>query len=120
MPTDTGRFLASAARAAPSADSSQPFDFSWNGREFVVSFSVTRTQGKLFDASSPATLLSLGACLENVDAALCALGLSGGWHLKTSPAPSASSLPRSPRSSRPDGCRACASSMRFAKALDLP
>ena len=82
IPTDSARFLAEAARAAPSADNSQPLDFSWDGREFVVSYSHARGTDKLYGPQSHLTLLAVGACLENVDAAMSALGIGGKWKLE--------------------------------------
>ena len=79
MHAEIAHFLAKAARAAPSADNSQPLDFSWDGRRFIVSFSRTRGEGKLFGPGSHSTLLALGACIENIDTAMASVGIRGRW-----------------------------------------
>lgn len=81
MQTDIAHFLAEASRSAPSADNSQPLDFSWDGRQFLVSFSQARGAGKLFGPQSHPTLLALGACLENIDDALAACSARGTWSI---------------------------------------
>lgn len=80
-PADLGHFLALAARAAPSADNSQPLDFRWDGRRFAIAFSQSRGAGKLFGPQSHPTLLAVGAAMGNIDAAAEGLGASGSWEI---------------------------------------
>lgn len=86
-PAEIARFLASAARAAPSADNSQPLDFSWDGRLFSVAYNRARGKDKLFGPHSHATLLAVGACIENIETALASLGLSGELRIDAMAAP---------------------------------
>lgn len=51
---------------APSADNSQPWRFEWNGNLLSVIYDIDRVQGQTFPANNPATLLSLGATIENI------------------------------------------------------
>ena len=53
----------------------------------IVAYSQARGKNKLFDAHSHSTLLTLGACLENIDSSLASLGLSGQWQIDVSAAP---------------------------------
>lgn len=79
MPSETARFLATTARAAPSADNSQPLRFVWDGVRFTVLFDNVRCAAKLFGAESHPTLLTVGACFENLDSAVKAMGSGGRW-----------------------------------------
>lgn len=67
--------LLRAARAAPSADNSQPWCFSVGERMFSVAFDSERTGDGIFGPTSPATLLAVGALLENIQATARALGM---------------------------------------------
>lgn len=58
--------LIHAGRTAPSADNSQPWRFESHGNSLSVIYDFARVQGQTFPANSPATLLSLGATIENI------------------------------------------------------
>lgn len=58
------RYLVDAARHAPSADNSQPFDFVWDGGELAICFSRERGGAGIFGATAHATLLAFGAVVE--------------------------------------------------------
>ena len=58
--------LIRSGRTAPSADNSQPWCFEWDGSSLAVIYDFARVQGQTFPANSPATLLSLGATIENI------------------------------------------------------
>lgn len=51
---------------APSADNSQPWHFIWDGSLLSIKYDTPRVEGKTFPANNPATLLSLGAAIENI------------------------------------------------------
>ena len=55
-----------AARAAPSADNSQPWNLRYNGDQLSIDYDVERLEGTLFPKSHPATLLALGCVIENL------------------------------------------------------
>lgn len=65
------RTLMEAGRAAPSADNSQPWAFGWDGQRLRVR---AREAGG-FPPDAHATLLSVGAVLENIEQAAAALGV---------------------------------------------
>ena len=56
--------LVALAHTAPSADNSQPWHFMWDGTCLSLKYDFQRVAGKTFPASSPATLLSMGAVIE--------------------------------------------------------
>ncbi|MEE9354949.1 MAG: hypothetical protein V3U75_05105 [Methylococcaceae bacterium] len=58
--------LVNAAHFAPSADNSQPLGYSWNGQWLSVFYDSLRVEGRTFGPKSPATLLTVGAALENI------------------------------------------------------
>jgi hypothetical protein len=60
------RILLRAASVAPSADNSQPWCFSVGERMFSVAFDKERAGDGFFGPTSPATLLAVGALLENI------------------------------------------------------
>ena len=64
--SDIAKYLAQCGHQAPSADNSQPWHFVWDGTKLTVQYDAKRVQGKTFVAKSPATLLSLGATIENI------------------------------------------------------
>ncbi|MBK1726602.1 hypothetical protein [Halorhodospira neutriphila] len=66
------RALVEAGRAAPSADNSQPWAFEWDGQRLRVR---AREAGG-FPPDAHATLLSVGAVLENLEQAAAALGVA--------------------------------------------
>lgn len=66
-------YLVQAAHHAPSADNSQPWHFDWDGQSLSISYDGDRVKNSTFPADSPATLLTLGAVLENLSQAADAL-----------------------------------------------
>jgi hypothetical protein len=66
LTTITVRKLAELAHTAPSADNSQPWRLSWDGETLAIAYDTERVSGKTFPADSPATLLSIGAVVENI------------------------------------------------------
>lgn len=65
-------YLLEAARCAPSADNSQPWQLRWNGRTLAVGYDGTRVKNVTFAPENPATLLAMGALLENLQQAAAA------------------------------------------------
>ena len=63
---DTIKLLVQSGLKAPSADNSQPWCFKWDGNSLSMIYDFARVQGQTFPANSPATLLSLGATIENI------------------------------------------------------
>ena len=59
-------YLCEAARWAPSADNSQPWRLSWDGEGLAVRYDTARVQNLSFPPESPATLVAMGALLENL------------------------------------------------------
>jgi hypothetical protein len=72
---DDIRILLRAARAAPSADNSQPWCFSLGERMFSVAFDSERTGDCFFGPTSPATLLAVGGLAENIRETARVLGI---------------------------------------------
>ncbi|MFV0278878.1 MAG: hypothetical protein ACK5HY_17095, partial [Parahaliea sp.] len=68
--------LVRAAHAAPSADNTQPWHFSWDGRQLAVRYDAARVAGKTFPCDNPATLLSIGAAIESLLVAAAQLGFT--------------------------------------------
>lgn len=75
MDADWVRELVSIALRAPSADNSQPWTLRWDGRELAIGFAQRAESQGAFEASSHATLLSVGAVLEHLQSALGANGV---------------------------------------------
>lgn len=75
------RYLVDAARHAPSADNSQPFDFAWDGNALSICFSKKRCGTGIFGEVAHATLLSLGAAVECIVQAAeeARVGLVWNW-----------------------------------------
>ena len=69
------KILLRAARAAPSADNSQPWCFSLGERMFSVAFDSERAGDCFFGPTSPATLLAVGGLLENIRETARVLGI---------------------------------------------
>jgi len=69
------RILLRAARAAPSADNSQPWCFGLGERMFSVAFDSERAGDRFFGPTSPATLLAVGGLLENIRETARVLGI---------------------------------------------
>jgi hypothetical protein len=73
------RQLAAAGASAPSADNSQPWRLRWDGSELALSYAQRHEGHGVFGPSSHATLLSVGAVLENLHAALAANAIPAVW-----------------------------------------
>jgi hypothetical protein len=71
--------LAAVAVRAPSADNSQPWALRWDGNELSIDFALRDKTRSLFPADSHATLLSVGAVTEHVQAALITNGIAANW-----------------------------------------
>lgn len=69
-------YLGMAGCHAPSADNSQPWQIRWNGEVLEVVYDSPRASGTTFDRDDPATLLAMGAVIENINQAALAIGLS--------------------------------------------
>ena len=72
-------YIIRAGHAAPSADNTQPWRFSWDGAALSVSFDEARCGGGLFKASSPAVLLAMGAVIENMVLASSLVNSTVNW-----------------------------------------
>jgi hypothetical protein len=75
------QFLSQAAHQAPSADNSQPWQLSWHNQRITVSYDTLRVSQKTFPADNLATLLTMGAVLENISQAASAAELSFTSHM---------------------------------------
>ena len=73
---DNIRILLRAAQAAPSADNCQPWHFSWDGKTLSIRYDTERVHKRTFPPESPATLLAIGAVIENISQAAEFCGLS--------------------------------------------
>lgn len=78
--SEVARYLAGAARLAPSADNSQPFDFIWDGTALSICFSQKRSGTGVFGENAHAILLALGAAVECISQAADAAKLEVRWH----------------------------------------
>ncbi len=76
MPIQTIKLLISAAVQAPSPDNSQPCHFTWDGKYLTLSYDYERVGGTTFAPDNPATLLSVGAIIENLLQAADHLGVN--------------------------------------------
>lgn len=79
------RKIAEIGHQAPSADNTQPWRMAWDGTELGIFYDVARATGKTFPAESPATLLSIGALIENIMSATTARQLQPQLHLADNP-----------------------------------
>lgn len=68
--------LASAGHSAPSADNSQPWCFRWDGRALAIHYDTARVGGKTFPPDNPATLMAVGAVLDNIQNESDRLGIA--------------------------------------------
>jgi len=66
MLKDLGLFFARCCQSAPSADNSQPCHVDWHPPKLVLRYDTARVSGLTFPAESQATLLSVGATIENI------------------------------------------------------
>jgi len=71
--------LAATAIQAPSADNSLPFGLSWNGQELSIAHVPRHPAYNVFKADSHATLMTVGAVMEYVQAALRTHDLPAEW-----------------------------------------
>lgn len=71
--------LSQAAHHTPSADNSQPWQFSWQEDTLTVGYDSERVANKTFTADSHATLLTIGALSENLIQAAEALHINLDW-----------------------------------------
>ena len=71
-----------AGRQAPSADNSQPWRFRYYDNKIAIEYDAERLAGRTFGANEPASLLSLGGVLENIQQAADFIGVDVTWHLK--------------------------------------
>src|SRR5688500_14800274 len=78
------RKLAAVAVQAPSADNCQPWSLRWDGRNLAIDF-AQRGEGNLFGATGHATLISVGAVAENIEAGLTTNQLPFSCHLSSNP-----------------------------------
>ncbi len=60
------RFLVEAGRWAPSADNTQPWHFFWDGHELALKYDGKRIGPKGFQMHHRATLMAMGAVIENI------------------------------------------------------
>lgn len=70
------RLLVRCGCQAPSADNSQPWRFAWDGRRLTLRLDSERGESGL-GADHLATLLAMGAVVENVAQAAAAMGIPG-------------------------------------------
>ncbi|GAC1407321.1 MAG: hypothetical protein NVSMB6_04810 [Burkholderiaceae bacterium] len=73
--SDVFRFLIEAGAAAPSADNMQPWRFCIDGDDLVLLYDEARLRNPIFPVDHQATLLTMGAVIENLDQACKVLGL---------------------------------------------
>lgn len=73
------RELAATAALAPSADNTPLWRLHWNGRELALRYAQPPEGEGAFGAASHATLLSVGAAIDNLDMALAANGVPAHW-----------------------------------------
>jgi hypothetical protein len=86
MDVNSVRQLAAIAARASSADNSQPWTFRWNGSELAIGFAPRHMAYNVFGPDSHATLLSVGAVAENLEAGLIAGASGGNWQWPSDPA----------------------------------
>jgi hypothetical protein len=60
------KLITQAIQQAPSADNSQPWHVSWELDKLSLTYDSKRVGTTTFPANSPATLLSIGAAIENI------------------------------------------------------
>ena len=65
-------YLFEVARCTPSADNSQPWRLRWNGKTLAAGYDALRVKNVTFAPENPATLLAMGALLENLQQAAAA------------------------------------------------
>lgn len=73
---DIFRFLVEAGSAAPSADNMQPWHFRLDADDLVLMYDAGRISKAIFPVSHQATLITMGAVIENLYQACRQLGLN--------------------------------------------
>lgn len=86
MDIDWVRKLAAVVARAPSADNSQPWMLRWDGDEFTITFALRNKRYNLFTSDSHATLLSVGAVAEYMDAVFVLNRMPVQWRWPSNPA----------------------------------
>lgn len=76
-------FILKAGHMAPSADNSQPWEFSWDGKFLTIMVSTARCNTEVFDSNHPAIPLALGAAIENIDQAASSAGFNIKWDVSS-------------------------------------
>lgn len=74
--TEVIEFLIQAGNSAPSADNTQPWCFRREADDLVLAYDAARFPDSMFPFDHPATLLTMGAAVENLVMAWTALGMS--------------------------------------------
>jgi hypothetical protein len=77
--------LVAVGALAPSADNSQPWTLRWTGRDLAIAFAQRHKTHSVFAAGSHATLLSVGAVAENLQAGLTANATPADWQWPSHP-----------------------------------
>jgi len=75
------QFLIAAGQAAPSADNSQPWCFSWQDGELALYYCPDDAAAKVFGADRHCERLTMGAVVENIIQAANSAGLNADWNL---------------------------------------
>jgi hypothetical protein len=75
------QLILQAAQYAPSADNSQPWRLEWQDPTLSVVYDYQRLGDKTFPADNPATIMAMGAVLENIRQAAQALNLALSWKI---------------------------------------
>jgi len=69
------KYLSAAIHQAPSPDNSQPWKICWENNVLSIKYDTERVTRQTFSADSPATLLSIGAAIENLLQTASSLGI---------------------------------------------
>lgn len=85
MDTATINRLVEVACSAPSADNTQPWRVEWDGDSLRIRYDRPRVNGQTFPAENPASLLSIGGLIENIDTLARAWGLEPALELAEDP-----------------------------------
>jgi len=73
------KYLAEASQRAPSADNSQPWIFVAKGQELHLLVDLEKIKSSCFHVTHPATLLAMGAVIENILQAAKWIGVEIGF-----------------------------------------
>jgi len=77
--TSIAYLLSCAAQQTPSPDNSQPWQLNWQGNMLTVRYDSRRVGANTFAADSHATLITMGALLENLSQAAAAMSIRLSW-----------------------------------------